>query len=157
MTRRCRGLGPRQQQRLALLLILGCAALAGLGAYLRAAAGPGESSSAGYLLETVSLLVATGAAAWQARIAGILILFDPKAVRRRAILSLLAGICAALGGCIAISTIEPDRYENALSALSEAGIFGGLGLGLAGFFSLAWAFGMGYAGERIERMGEEDW
>jgi hypothetical protein len=150
-------MGPRQQQRLALLLILGCAALAGLGAYLRASAGPGESTSDGYLLETAALLMAVGAAAWQARIAGILILFEPNAVRRRAILSLLAGICAALVGCVAVSAIETDRYENSLRALAEAGIIGGLGLGLAGFFSLAWAFGMGYAGKRIERMGEEDW
>jgi hypothetical protein len=146
-------MGPLEQQRIALLVIAGCAAVAGLGAYMRAESG----ASSGYLLETVAMLVAVFAAAWRARLAGILILLDPKAVRRRAILSLLAGICAALVGCIAVSTIETDRYDSALRALAETAIVGGLGLGLAGFFSLAWAFGMGYAGERIERMGEEDW
>lgn len=150
-------MGPLHQQRLAMLLILCSAALAGLGAYSRATAGFGSSSAGGYLLETAGLLLAAGAAAWQARVAEMLIVFDSKAVRRRAILSLLAGMCTALIGCVAASTVESNRYEVYLRAIADAGIVGGLGLGLAGFFSLAWAFGMGYAGARIERLSKEDW
>ncbi|CAN5570170.1 hypothetical protein BH23CHL4_BH23CHL4_02910 [soil metagenome] len=158
MTRRIRRrMGPLEQQRLALLLIWVSAALAGWGGYLRAAAGPGESGAGGYLMGTAALLVAAGAAGWQARVAGMLILFNPKAIRRRAILSLLAGICTALVGCVVVSTIETDRYGHFVRALAEAGIAGGFGLGLAGFLSLAWTLGMGYAGARIERLSEEDW
>ena len=140
-----------------MLLILCSAGLAGLGSYLRVTDGFGASRAGGYLLETAGLLLAAGAAAWQARVAEMLILFDAKAVRRRAILSLLAGMCAALIGCVAASTIETDRYDDYVRAIAAAGIVGGLGLGLAGFFSLGWAFGMGYAGARIERLSEEDW
>jgi len=155
--RKRRRMGPLLQQRFAMLLILYSAGLAGLGAYSRATDGFGASSAGGYLLETTGLLLAAGAAAWQARVAEMLIVFDSKAVRRRAILSLLAGMCTALIGCVAASTVETNRYEAYLPAIAQAGTVGGLGLGLAGFFSLAWVFGMGYVGSRIERSSEEDW
>jgi hypothetical protein len=140
-----------------MLLLLVGTLLAGIGAYLRSTAGPGESRAGGYLLETAALAIVVGSAAWQARVAEMLILFDSKAVRRRSILSLLAGICTALVGCAVASVIETDRHDAAVRALAQAGIVGGVGLGLAGCFSLAWVYGMGYAGAKIERMSEEDW
>lgn len=155
--RRRRRMGPLQQQRLALSIIILGAFLAGLGAYQRANSEGSGGGSGWYLLDTAGLLLVAVAAVWQARLGGILIVFDPKAVRRRAILSMLAGICTALTGCVTASKIENDASDAALRAFTEAGIVGGIGLGLAGFLTLAWAFGMGYAGDRINRLSEEDW
>lgn len=131
--------------------------VAGLGAGLRTSDDVGGARSIGYLLSVAGLFLVVGSAAWRARVSEILLLFDPDGIRRRAILSLLAGMFAALSGCIAASAFEPGRYRALVQGVLEGMMIGGFGLGLAGFLTLAWVFGMARAGERIERLSDQDW
>ncbi|CAN5565587.1 hypothetical protein BH23CHL5_BH23CHL5_00870 [soil metagenome] len=94
---------------------------------------------------------------WQARIAERLVQFNARQVRRVAIFSLLAGVMLLLLGCVFPSAAESDRLETAVNVMSEVAIVGGVGLGLSGLFTLMWAFGLNYAGGRIEQLSDEEW
>lgn len=157
MSRRRRPLGPLQQRRVAFGILVAACALAGIGAYLRTVSAAGSQANRWLILESIGLLVAAGAAVWQARIAERLVQFNARQVRRVAIFSLLAGVMLLLLGCVFPSAAESDRLETAVNVMSEVAIVGGVGLGLSGLFTLMWAFGLNYAGGRIEQLSDEEW
>ncbi len=157
MSRRRRPLGPLQQRRVAFGILLAACALAGTGAYLRSISPAGSQANRWLVLESAGLLVAAGSSVWQARTAERLVQFNARQVRLVAIFSLLAGVMLLLLGCIFLSAAGSDRFDTAVIVLNEVAIVGGIGLGLSGLFTLMWAFGLDYAGARIEQRSDEEW
>jgi hypothetical protein len=133
------------------------AASSAAGAWLRSSGSSQAATSAGYLLGTLTVFLAIGSALLHARAAGMLVVFMPDAIRRRALLSLLAGVVAALLGCASASAAPHGTHHALVSAAAEGVLAAGVTLGLSGLCTLLWAFGLGYAGTRIERLSEEDW
>ncbi len=155
--RRHRRIGPAQQVQAASGLLLTGALVSGCGAYYRLSSRAGGPANLGYLAETLGLFLAVAGAVWLTKAADMLVVFEPMRVRSRAILFLLAGIGTTLIACVAASVIQAGRHNAGFRAVVDGAIVGGIGLGLAGFLMLLWAFGLRYAGERIERLSEEDW
>ncbi len=155
MRRSLRRLGPVQLSRLAAGLLVLAFILAALGAWLRVGDGALNRPGLGYLLSAVALVVSVSGAALKARVAGLLVVFRSRQVRRNAVLSLVAGIALTMLGCVAAS--RAGDAQRAWQALSEGVLTFGIGVGLSGFLSLFWAFGIDYLGDRIEQRSEEDW
>ncbi|MGE3798251.1 MAG: hypothetical protein AB7G88_10435 [Thermomicrobiales bacterium] len=131
------------------------AIVAGAGAWLRASDGWWHRPGAGYLLSAAGLFLSAGGAVWKARTAGLLVVFRARQVRRSALLSGIGGAIVALLGCVFASWASANQPLS--RATGEAILTLGIGIGLAGFLSFFWTFGLDYLGERIEKLSEEDW
>ena len=156
----CRRLlaNPWRLRRLGLALILTAALAAGAAAALRARLPPGTTRhSATYLLDTAGWLLAAGGAVVEARVGDLLLTAGHRAARRRAVAFAAFGIVAALGGCFSLSAFVSGALGGLARGIAAAALVGGVGLGLAGLFTLVWHYGGRYAADRIQRMGEEDW
>ncbi|MBX3071353.1 MAG: hypothetical protein KF883_12690 [Thermomicrobiales bacterium] len=153
---RRRRLGPGQLSHLASYALVPVVALSAGGAWLRLTDGDWRRPGLGVLLTILASALGVVAAAVKARASAILMVFSPRPVRAIAIVSLIAGLLAMLLGCvIASGAARDDRLWR--NVIGEAAIGGGLSLGLAGFFTLFWAFGLDYLGERIEDRAGEEW
>lgn len=155
MRRFLRRLGPLQQLRLASALLIVACVLSAVGAWLRVDDGTMHRPGPGYLLSVLALGFAVTGAIWRARVAGLLVAFRARYVRTSAILSLVMGIGLALLGCVAAS--RGDDAQPVWQAVGEGVLTFGIGVGLSGFLTLFWAFGLDYLGERIEQRSDEEW
>ena len=144
---------PTQQRRFAVGLIAFGGALAGLGAALRADGG----SPSSYFLDVLGWFVVVAGAVLEAKTAQLFLAAFPRPARRRAIAFAVVGVIAALAGCVVASAVVDRDSPALLSAVAMFGLVAGIGLGLAGLFSLGWYFGGDYAAGRIEKLSEEDW
>ena len=104
-----------------------------------------------------ALLAAVAAAALYTRANDILMDFDVRGVRRQAVLFCVAGIAAALLGCVAASYLVDGRAPIIVRALGYAAIGGGIAAGLSGLVTLLWSFLGAYAGEQIDKRSQEEW
>jgi hypothetical protein len=122
----------------------------GLAALLRARFTRGDLGFSGsYLLDVVGLLALFAGAILEARVASLFLEVRMDSVRRRAIGETVVGIVAALAGCVALGAAMDASPARALLAI----LLGlGIGVGLAGCFSLAWFYGLDWAAGRMERL-----
>jgi hypothetical protein len=135
-------------------LLAAGAVLAGLGAAWRA----GESSSnSSYYLDALAWLVVAAGAAVEAVSANLFFQVQPRFARRRALLLAIPGVIAGIAGCYLASAVFDSDSSPFAAGVANAALVGGIGAGLAGFFSLAWFYGGAYAARRIEKLSEEDW
>jgi hypothetical protein len=137
--------------------VLAGAFMAGLGAHLRLQAEGTGGRPGTYLLDAGAWLLALTGAILEARAADVLAAFEDRSVRRRATALLGVGLATAIMGCIVASGVGSDSTSGWVRAGASAALIVGFGLGLGGLLSLLWVAGGTYAGERIERLSEEDW
>lgn len=101
------------------------------------------------------LLLSVAAAGCYVRAADFLLDVNYRGVRKQATLLTIAGVAAALLGCVAASQFVEGRAS--LRTLAFAGIGGGFAAGLSGLITLLWTFSGTYAGEQIEKRSNEEW
>ncbi len=103
------------------------------------------------------LLLSLAAVGCYVRAADFLLDFDYRGVRKQATLLTIAGIAAALLGCVAASQFVEGRAPVLVRTVGYAGIGGGIAAGLSGLVTLLWSFSGTYAGEQIEKRSNEEW
>ncbi len=132
--------------------------LAAIGAWMRMIDGEWHRPGLGALLTILATFTGLIAAALKARASAVLVVFSPRPVRAIAIASLIAGLVTMMLGCVVASDAVSANDGGLWSSVAgEAAIAGGLSLGLAGLFTLFWAFGLDYLGERIDDRSDEEW
>ena len=72
-------------------------------------------------------------------------------------LTLIAGVSLSLLACVLLSLDPADSQSKTVSGFAEGFLLSGIGATLAGFLSVLWVFGGAKAGEKMERMNDEDW
>ena len=158
MRRRRRLSNPVVKRRIALGVIGLGAALAGIAQLIReSTTGGSGSNSATYLLDVLGWLMVLAGAVIEASTAQIFFPAQPIPSSRRAIAFAVLGLVAAVFGCVLTSMVADGDTPAIVSAAGMSVLVIGVGLGLAGFFSLAWYYGGDYAARRIERLGDDDW
>ena len=153
MRRRRRLSNPIVKRRIALVVIVIGAALAGVAQLIRES----SSDSSTYLLDVVGWIVVVAGSVIEASTAQILFPAQPVPTRRRATSFAALGVIAAVLGCVLTSMVADNDTPAIVSGMTMFVLVGGIGLGLAGTFSLAWYYGGDYAARRIERLGDDDW
>jgi drug/metabolite transporter (DMT)-like permease len=149
---------PRTLRRIGLCLMIAAAIAGGIGAGLRSSLAPSAPHrSATYLLDTLGILLAIGAAVCEARVGSIMLDYGDRRARRRAIFLSIAGLGITLLACATIAGWERARPSPWLAATLTALYTGAFGAGFGGLLTLAWHYGGAYAGQRIECLGEDDW
>ena len=103
------------------------------------------------------LMISIAAMGCYVRAADFLLDFDYHAVRRQATLFTIAGLAAALIGCVIASRLVDGDTSTLVRTLGYAGIGGGIAVGLSGLITLLWSFSGTYAGEQIEKRSREEW
>ena len=157
MKRRKRRLGPKELQRLAVLFVVLAGLLGGLGGFLTAQPDPSLSRAEGSLIRIAAFAMAIAGALLLLRVVDILLLFDEAAARRRSLMALIIGLVAQLLGCLALSLHDNGSPSRFAAGLTEWLLLTGIGAALGGFISVLWVFGGTKAGEKMERMNDEDW
>ena len=155
--KRSRRLGPQELQRRAFLSMLGAGIVGGIGGFLTAEPDPLLTRSGGSLIRIAAFALAVTGAILALRVVDILLLFDESGVRRRSLLTLIAGLLLSLLACVLLSLDGTDSLTKTVGALAEGLLMTGIGASLAGFLSVLWVFGGARAGEKMERMNDEDW
>lgn len=157
MVRWRRRLSPLQLSHLATLSLLLVLIFAAIGAWLRLKEGVWSRPGLGVLLTLLALVVGIAGAVVKARASSILVVFSPRRVRAMAIASLVAGLVAMLLACVVASGSPSGSGGLWQRVIGEAVLAAGMALGLAGFATLFWAFGLDYLGARIEDRSDEHW
>jgi hypothetical protein len=104
-----------------------------------------------YILNVVGLFAILAGAVTEARVASLFLEFRAGPERRRAILEAVAGLTLALVGCVALGGESGGAATRVLLAI----LLGlGAGAGLAGLATLAWFYGLDWAGGRLERLDQ---
>jgi len=111
-------------------------------------------SPVGMIAALILSLTATGC---YVRAADFLLDFDFRGVRRQATLFAIAGLAAALIGCVAASQLVDGAAPKVVRSLGYAAIGGGIAIGLSGLITLLWSYSGTYAGEQIEKRSREEW
>jgi len=156
LRRRRRLSNPIVKRRIAVVVIVFGAALAGVAQLIRESSF-GNSSSATYLLDVLGWLVMVAGAVIEASAAQIFFPAQPVPTRRRAFTFAVLGVIAAVLGCVLTSMVADDDTPAIVAGVTMFVLVCGIGFGLAGAFSLAWYYGGDYAARRIERLGDDDW
>lgn len=143
---RRRNRSPLEIQRVGFALMVLAALVGGLSG--------AKESTVGMI---VVLLLSLAAVGCYVRAADFLLDFDYRGVRKQATLLTIAGIAAALLGCVAASQLVEGRAPVLVRTVGYAGIGGGMAAGLSGLVTLLWSFSGTYAGEQIEKRSNEEW
>jgi hypothetical protein len=148
---------PRRLRRLAWGLIVTGGFLAALAVVLRDRLARGEALfNASYLLDAAWVLLAIAGAVLEARVGALFLAFAPAPARRRAVLETVVGLVVALGGCVGLGAVQAEGIGVLLRPLLAGALAAGLGVGLAGIFTLAWFYGVDWAAGRMERLDQPE-
>lgn len=149
---------PRALRRLGWSLMVAAALAAALGAGLRAHLPPSaHGRNATYLLDTLGLVLAAGAAICEARVGAMLLDYGDRRAQRRAIILAAGGLSTVLLACGTLAAWERAQLTGWLRAILAALYTGAFGAGLGGLLTLAWHYGGDYASRRIEHLSKDDW
>lgn len=144
---------PLQLHRVSQVMVVLCAAVAVLAAWLRERGGGGGT----YLLDTLALLVAIVSALLDTRYASIVGDFQPEIVRRGSLIRLILGCVGLLAGCI-LASIEISGSGGELIGVAGYGLlFAGLALGLGGLLRLLAVQGADYAATKVQERLDDDY
>lgn len=120
----------------------------------RSAGSPGHGGT--YLLDVVGLFLALTSAIFDIHASLTLLPAGYHGAHRRYVIQAAIGAPLLLAGC-ALASVANAEHLTPAQILGAAAIPVGIAFGLGGGISLGWHHGADSAGDRIERLNDQDW